>query len=68
MCLGSVDSFLYYNYQKHLYDALLQVGVQNFKIDQPDIDKTIDSIREGILSSGGTRQGETAWRVARVNE
>lgn len=64
MHLCYMDSFLCY---KHLYDAVLQAATENFKTDQVDI-KIAGSALEGTLGSGGARQGEMAWKWARVDE
>lgn len=65
MYLSYMDMLLCYNGQKCLYDALLQAGISNFKIDQVEI---VGSILEGNLGVWRKRARRDGMRVVRVIE
>lgn len=65
MYLSYMNMLLCYNCQKCLYDALLQAGVLNFKIDQVEI---VGSILEGNLGVWRKRARRDGMRVVRVIE
>lgn len=65
MYLSYMNMLLCYNCQKCLYDARLQAGVSNFKIDQVEI---VGSILEGNLGVWRKRARRDGMRVVRVIE